>query len=81
MLLVNWYINHCSHVCTNAYMCGNQSFGTTLLHKLFNAEHIIIILSIVALSPNVFGLTNSMGKQLIKIENLCLVASITLCGF
>ena len=49
-----------------------------LLHKLFNAEQIIIILSIVAFSPSALGFTKSMGIQLIRIEYLCLVAPITL---
>jgi len=57
----------------------NQSLGTTDGHKLFNAEHAIIILSILGCcrSPSFLGLTNSIGKQLIKIEYCWQVAPIT----
>ena len=60
-------------VCTN-----DQLLGTTDLHKLFNAEQIIMILSIVALCPGTLGLTKSIGMQLMSMENFCLVAPITL---
>ena len=37
-----------------------------------------MILSIIGLSPGALGLIKSIGITLIKIENLCLVAPITL---
>ena len=37
-----------------------------------------MILSIVGLSPGALSLTKSIGMTLIKIENLCLMAPITL---
>ena len=57
--------------------CTNQLVGTTDGHKLFNAEHTIIILSMAGHSPDFLGLTNSIGMQLIKIEYHWQVAPIT----
>ena len=61
-------------VVNNKYYYSN---GTTDTHKLFNALHTKTILSIVGVSPTDAGLTKLIGKVLIRIEYLCLVAPIT----
>ena len=60
-MTTKYYVSVCMY-------CTNQSVGTIDGHKLFNAEHINIILSMAGFSPAFLGLTNSIGKQLIKIE-------------
>ena len=57
--------------------CTNQSVGTIDGHKLFNAEHTNIILSMAGCYPTFLCLTNSIGKQPIKIEYHWRVAPIT----
>ena len=51
---------------------------TTNLHKLFNAEQIVVILLMVALCPGTLSLRKSIGMQFMSIEHFCLLAPITL---